>query len=114
MNEPTSIPKPEDSTVPPTAGHWWIFDNNSGKGLRIVARRTSPFREIAYLEREPDQDFAEVEANAQLIVASRDLFAELRWAVEWMEHYEGECMPEWREWALRGRKALNIVTGGAS
>ena len=34
------------------------------------------------------------------------LRAALTWAVEWMENYEGEVMPEWRAWQARGRAAL--------
>jgi hypothetical protein len=35
------------------------------------------------------------------------LRAALTWAVEWMERYEGETMPEWKAWAVRGRAALS-------
>lgn len=46
------------------------------------------------------------EEVAHLIAAAPMLLAALTWAVEWMERYEGETMPEWREWQVRGRDAL--------
>lgn len=30
----------------------------------------------------------------------------LTWAVNWMDRYKGETMPEWREWADRARTAI--------
>jgi hypothetical protein len=60
-----------------TGGDWWILDNGSEEESMVVARRHDPFRDVAYLKREPDQDFAEVEANAALIVAAPELLAAL-------------------------------------
>lgn len=47
---------------------------------------------------------------ARLFAAAPLLRDELVWAVEWMERYEGEVMPEWREWQERGRAALSAAT----
>jgi hypothetical protein len=48
-------------------------------------------------------------ANARLIAAAPALRDALAWAVEWIERYEGEVMPAWREWQQRGRAALDAV-----
>lgn len=48
-------------------------------------------------------------ATARRMANAEQMETELRWAVEWMERYEGQTMPEWREWAARGRTALNLT-----
>lgn len=46
---------------------------------------------------------------AHLLAAAPQLRDALAWAVEWMEHYDGEVMPEWRAWSSRGRAALDAA-----
>jgi hypothetical protein len=48
--------------------------------------------------------------NARLWSASPLLLEHLTWAVQWIEGWEGETMPEWREWAAKARHAINIAT----
>jgi len=45
-------------------------------------------------------------ANAHLIAAAPLMFQALKWATDWLDEYEGECMPEWRDWANRARAAI--------
>jgi hypothetical protein len=77
-------------------------------GKQYVEPHACDFRsaaEIKYLVTpEPEQW-----ANARLIAAAPMLLEALTWAVEWMDNYEGQCMPEWREWATRGRAAIDAT-----
>lgn len=61
---------------------------------------------VALIEFEPGVD---EEAVAHLMAAAPLLRDALAWAVEWMERWEGEVMPEWREWQARGRAALDAT-----
>lgn len=48
------------------------------------------------------------EAYSKLAAENARVRDALIWAVEWMEQWEGEVMPEWREWQARARAALDI------
>jgi hypothetical protein len=35
-----------------------------------------------------------------------ELLAALEWPVAWLDAWEGQTMPEWREWAEKARAAI--------
>lgn len=62
---------------------------------------------VAYIESVGPADLA-------LMLAAPELLDALKWAVEWMEQYEGETMPGWRVWQASARAAIAKAEGGAS
>ena len=87
-----------------TPGEW----RNAGKGCHVLIAVAAGDLDICYLVRNPEQ-----EANANLIAASKELYAALEVVVrDWTEQFErnGHMKPEW---CKQARAALAKARGEA-
>jgi len=118
---PETSPAPESSTPAFTPPPWTITNTGEELELRMGSSLGHPGHwesqhyarlDWSDLEDESDEQWDEALSNACLIAAAPDLYMALQWAVEYMEDFEGEVMPGWREWAVQGRQALDVADGG--
>ena len=113
MSDQTIPTEQQDSTAKHTPGPWTVEIQRSDtvESGYITGHITSPLHTYCGNTKERRDSITApgsmTWSDAHLIAAAPDLKDALTWAVKWMEQYEGETMPEWREWAARGRAALD-------
>jgi hypothetical protein len=104
----------------PTPGPWtWVrvlIEEERPEHYISLGHDRSAETDTAVIDLDEDEHgcnrmLIENPADARLIASAPNLLASLTWAVEWMENYEGECMPEWREWQQGARAVLDAAKG---
>lgn len=104
-------PIDKQNSTPHTPGPW---RNDAPGSLLVVVGEGKDERIVAGCWGHSDELLPEGIANARLIAAAPSMYDELSWAVDWLDRFEGQCMPEWREWQERARAALVLARGGSN